>query len=70
MDKDNLGDVPSQNFREQLHELADWIADYRENIGTIPVAPAASAGIDPEGPAGDTAGKGGFERIIFEISIV
>jgi aromatic-L-amino-acid decarboxylase len=39
-----LGDVPPQTFRRQLHEIADWIADYRENISNLPVAPNAPPG--------------------------
>jgi aromatic-L-amino-acid decarboxylase len=39
-----LGDVPPEEFRRQLHELADWIADYREKIETLPVAPNAKPG--------------------------
>ena len=35
----NLGDTPPEDFRKQLHELADWIADFRENLGSLPVAP-------------------------------
>jgi aromatic-L-amino-acid decarboxylase len=34
-----LGDTPPEEFRRQLHELADWIADFRENLGSLPVAP-------------------------------
>ena len=39
-----LGDVPPEEFRRQLHELADWIAEYREKIETLPVAPNAKPG--------------------------
>jgi aromatic-L-amino-acid decarboxylase len=39
-----LGDVSSSDFRAQLHQLADWIADYRENIARLPVAPVAPPG--------------------------
>jgi aromatic-L-amino-acid decarboxylase len=39
-----LGDVPAAEFRRQLHELADWIADYREKIEELPVAPNAKPG--------------------------
>jgi aromatic-L-amino-acid decarboxylase len=39
-----LGDVPPEIFRAQLHQLADWIADYREKIGDLPVAPNAKPG--------------------------
>src|SRR5437773_7071324 len=38
-DRSPLGDVPIAEFRRQLHKLADWIADYRETIGDIRVAP-------------------------------
>ena len=39
-----LGDVSPAVFREQLHQLADWIADYRETIGERPVGPNAKPG--------------------------
>ena len=35
----SLGDTPSDEFRKQLHELADWIADFREHIEQLRVAP-------------------------------
>src|SRR5438128_247030 len=38
-DRQSLGDVPAEEFRKQLHELADWIADYRENIDKRRIAP-------------------------------
>jgi len=38
-EEDELGDVPPEIFRKQIHELADWIADYRENIEKLRVAP-------------------------------
>ena len=34
-----LGDTPSEEFRTQLHQLADWIADFREAVDQKPVAP-------------------------------
>src|SRR5436305_2136297 len=34
-----LGDTSPEVFRKQLHQMADWIADFRENLGTIRVAP-------------------------------
>jgi len=34
-----LGDVAPEIFREQLHQLADWIGDYREKIGERRIAP-------------------------------
>jgi aromatic-L-amino-acid/L-tryptophan decarboxylase len=39
-----LGDIPPAIFRKQLHRLADWIADYRENLETLRVAPNAKPG--------------------------
>lgn len=39
-----LGDVPGPTFRQLLHEVADWIADYRENIAEQPVSPVAEPG--------------------------
>src|SRR5881296_1105775 len=38
-DRQSLGDTPPEEFRRQLHELADWIADFRENIEALRVAP-------------------------------
>jgi aromatic-L-amino-acid decarboxylase len=38
-DRHPPGDTPPEVFREQLHQLADWIADFRENIGDLRVAP-------------------------------
>ena len=39
-----LGDVPPEIFRKQLHQLADWIADYREKIAERPIAPNVQPG--------------------------
>src|SRR5881296_1296660 len=38
-DRQLLGDTPPEEFRRQLYELADWIADFRENIEALRVAP-------------------------------
>ena len=38
------GDTPPEEFRKQLHELADWIADFRENIESLRVAPNEKPG--------------------------
>lgn len=35
----DLGDTPPEEFRRQLHELADWIADFRQDLGSLRVAP-------------------------------
>jgi len=34
-----LGDTSPEEFRRQLHKLADWIADFRQNIESLRVAP-------------------------------
>jgi len=34
-----LGDTPPAEFRKQLHKLADWIANFREDIERLRVAP-------------------------------
>jgi aromatic-L-amino-acid decarboxylase len=36
---ESLGDTSPDQFRKQLHELADWIADFRQNLGSLRVAP-------------------------------
>jgi aromatic-L-amino-acid decarboxylase len=38
-DQQLLGDTPPEEFRKQLHDLADWIADFREHIEQLRVAP-------------------------------
>src|SRR5213594_2879736 len=38
-DRRPLGDVPAEEFRKQLHELAEWIADYREHIDERRISP-------------------------------
>ncbi|HEV2806071.1 MAG TPA: pyridoxal-dependent decarboxylase [Chthoniobacterales bacterium] len=40
----DLGDLPPDIFRKHLHELADWMADYRENITQQRISPAAKPG--------------------------
>jgi len=35
----SLGDTSPEEFRKQLHELADWVADFRQHIGSLRVAP-------------------------------
>src|SRR5216684_7164807 len=38
-DRHPSGDTPPEIFRKQLHQLADWIADFRQHIGQLRVAP-------------------------------
>lgn len=44
MTDDQLGDVPLDEFREQLRQLVDWAADYRANVEGMPVAPSVQPG--------------------------
>ncbi len=39
-----LGDIDATEFRRHLHEVADWIADYRENIAGYRISPTAAPG--------------------------
>ena len=34
-----LGDMPADEFRAALHRIADWVADYRQNIEELKVSP-------------------------------
>jgi len=70
---DSLGDIPPQIFRKHLHEIADWIADYRENIASKRISPTAAAGAirdalpasaPEQGEALETI-MADFERVIF-----
>ena len=36
---EKLGDIPADAFRKHLHDVADWIADYRENIAKMRISP-------------------------------
>jgi aromatic-L-amino-acid/L-tryptophan decarboxylase len=44
-DRQQHGDTPPAEFRKQLHELADWIADFREHIERLRVAPNDEPGV-------------------------
>jgi len=55
-----LGDIPNEEFRERLHKLADWVADYREHIAERPIAPNDKPGavltqLDQAPPEGGAA---------------
>ena len=39
-----LGDLPPSEMRDALHRMADWIADYRETIGTRSIVPHVQPG--------------------------
>jgi Glutamate decarboxylase and related PLP-dependent proteins len=64
----SLGDTSPEEFRRQLHELADWIADFRQDIGSLRVAPndkpgAILAALPAEAPEEGEP----FERILGDI---
>jgi aromatic-L-amino-acid decarboxylase len=66
-----LGDVPPEIFRQQLHELADWIADYRETIVDRPISRNVQPGeilslLDRDPPETGVS----FEEIFAEIDRV
>ncbi len=67
-DSQSLGDTPPEDFRKQLHELADWIADFREHIERLCVAPndkpgAIRAQLPERGPEEGEP----FERILSDV---
>lgn len=39
-----LGDMPAADFRAALHNVADWIADYREGIEDLRISPDSQPG--------------------------
>ncbi|MGZ9218834.1 MAG: pyridoxal phosphate-dependent decarboxylase family protein [Candidatus Binatia bacterium] len=39
-----LGDMPAEDFRTALHRVADWIADYREDIEKLNISPDLDPG--------------------------
>src|SRR5947208_6482140 len=64
----DLGDTPPEEFRRQLHELADWIADYRQNIEALRVAPNDKPGaILAALPAQPPENRETFEKILGDI---
>ena len=60
------GDTPPEEFRKQLHELADWIADFRENIERLRVAPNDKPGAIRE----QLPKRGPEEGVLFERILV
>src|SRR5215831_1697757 len=65
---DNLSDTPPEKLREQLHRLADWIADYRANIEQLRVAPNAPPGsIQRALPSEPPEVAESFEKILADI---
>src|SRR5438552_14535051 len=67
-DPQSLGDTSPEEFRKKLHELADWIADFRQSLGSLRVAPndkpgAILAALPAEPPEEGEA----FEKILRDI---
>src|SRR5438067_6170925 len=66
---ESLGDTSPELFRQQLHELADWIADFRENIESLRVAPNDKPGlIRARIPAQAPEHGEAFERILSDVN--
>ena len=65
---DALGDTPPEVFRKQLHQLADWIADFRKNIESLRVAPNDKPGaIRAALPAQPPEEGEPFEKILSDV---
>ncbi|MGC2625612.1 MAG: pyridoxal-dependent decarboxylase, partial [Candidatus Udaeobacter sp.] len=68
MSSQSLGDIPPEEFRKQLHELADWIADFRENIERLRVAPNDEPGaVRQQLPRRAPEESEPFERILNDV---
>src|SRR6478609_289014 len=63
-----FGDTPPVEFRKQLHDLADWIADFRENIDRLRVAPNEKPGAIREQLSTRAPDEGEpFEKILGDV---
>jgi aromatic-L-amino-acid decarboxylase len=64
MSLEPLGDVSPELFRQQLHQIADWIADYREKIDDRAVSSTTAPGTIGKSLPTDPPEKGeSFEAI-------
>ncbi len=67
-DRPSLGDTPLDEFRKQLRELAEWVADYREQIETLRISPDDKPGaILAALPAQPPEQGEPFEKILADI---
>lgn len=68
MPRDNIlppGDLPAAAFREHVHRVADWVADYRETIAARAISPAVRPGeIAARFPDEPPAAGASMERIL------
>ena len=70
-DPQSLGDTSPEEFRRQLHELADWIADFRQALGSLRVAPNDKPGaILAALPAEPPEEGESFEKILGDVDRV
>ena len=66
-----FADTAPQEFRKQLHQLADWIADFREHIEQLPVAPNDKPGVIREQLPRRAPERGeAFEEILRDVDRV
>jgi aromatic-L-amino-acid decarboxylase len=66
--RQSLGDTPAEEFRSQLHALADWIADFRQNLDALRVAPDGKPGaILAKLPAQPPQEGEPFEKILNDV---
>jgi aromatic-L-amino-acid decarboxylase len=64
----SIGDTTPEEFRKQLHELADWIADHRENIDKLRVAPNNKPGaLRAQLPAAPPEKGEPFEKVFADV---
>ena len=67
-DRQSPGDTLPEEFRKQLHQLADWVADFRENISNLRVAPNDKPGaIRAAMPAQPPEEGEAFEKILGDV---
>jgi aromatic-L-amino-acid decarboxylase len=63
-----LGDLPADAFREQVHRVADWVADYRETIAQRRITPTVRPGeVASRFPAEVPATGAPIEQILAQI---
>jgi aromatic-L-amino-acid/L-tryptophan decarboxylase len=66
---DALSDTPPEVFRKQLHRLADWIVDFRQNIESLRVAPNDKPGaIRAALPAQPPEEGESFEKVLSDVN--
>src|SRR6266542_3116613 len=69
--RQNLGDTSPEEFRRELHELADWIEDFRQHLGSLPVAPNDKPGAILAALPAEPPDEGEpFEKILGDIDRV